>query len=143
MQHPNVLSSYDMHKHTSIHVPNFNEVWFKGQNVRIEDGKGIWGAFPSDDPIRPSPPTIATNEERIVCVAEQEFAGITLNMHWFNIFLALYKVEGCVCWIQKRLSFESLNRYDFKAPCTANAQLGAKEMDRRRFSWNINLLLNC
>ena len=121
-------------------MSNFNEVRLKGQDIRIEDGKSVRGAFPSNDPIRSSSPAITTNEERIVSVAEQEFTGITLNVHWFYIFFALHKVEGCVRWIQKRLSFKCLNRYDFKASSTADAQLGAKEMDRGRFGWNINLL---
>jgi hypothetical protein len=35
MQHPNVLSSHDVYQLTRLNVPDFDEIWLKGKDIRV------------------------------------------------------------------------------------------------------------
>jgi hypothetical protein len=69
MKHSHVLRCDNVDQHASLHVANLDEARFESQNVRIEDGKGVWIAFPSDHPIMSCSPTITIDKDRIVGIA--------------------------------------------------------------------------
>jgi hypothetical protein len=70
MQHPYVFGGDDVNKHASIHVPDLDETWFECQNIRVEYREGIGIAFPCNDPVWSSTPSISVNKERVIRVAE-------------------------------------------------------------------------
>jgi hypothetical protein len=93
MQHPNIFGSDDVHKHTIVHVSNFDEMGFECKDIWIENGKICWSSFPGNHPIRTSSPTVSIDEEGVIGVAQKEFASNTFYMHRFDALFALNKVK--------------------------------------------------
>lgn len=55
-------------------MPDFHEVRFKCEEVRMRQGKIIRPTFPVDDPIRPRPPAVAVDKEGKVGIMQEKFA---------------------------------------------------------------------
>ena len=132
MQHADILRRDDMHQHSRIHMPNLNETRFESENIRREDGKRVGGTLPSDHPVRSSTPPIPVNKERVIRVAQQELSLDALDEDWFDaaLALALDEVQEGVGLVEEGLGFEGVEGDDFEAAGTANAELGAEEVDR-------------
>lgn len=63
MQHPDILGRNDIHQRRRFQMPNLDKIRLKGQQVRMRQRETARPAFPIDDPVRPSSPTIPVDEE--------------------------------------------------------------------------------
>ena len=64
MQQSNVLSRQDVHSLECFHVTYFNEVRFKGKNVRLVDSKRLRSSFPKYNTLLIWHPTVSVDVKR-------------------------------------------------------------------------------
>lgn len=60
-------------------MADFDEVGFESEEVRMGERKRLRPAFPRDQPVGSSSPSIAVDEEGEFVVVEEEFAVETLD----------------------------------------------------------------
>lgn len=140
MQHPNIPPGNNRDQSPRLTIPNLNKTWLKRQDIRITQRKRRRLPFPRNLPIRSRSPPIAIHVKRVVAVVEQELAVETVDCYGLDVFLLHVQVEGGVGRVEEGLRFEGLERDNFEAAGTADAEFGFEEVDGGGFGGDVEFL---
>ncbi len=74
MQHANILPRDNMHQHTRLQMSYLDKTGVKRKQIRMRQREIHRLSFPADEPIRPSSPPVAVDEERELRIVQEKFA---------------------------------------------------------------------
>lgn len=84
-----------------LDIANLDEARFKGEDVRVRQGKRLRLSFPVDLPIRPGPPPVTVDEKGEIRVIEQKLAVQPLNVHGLDVLLARDEIQRRIGLIEE------------------------------------------